>query len=62
MLAMKSQPKKEIKWTVTHKGTVEIKREEVEKKERKKRKSYSTAKRNEYQGDRPRKKSARVRS
>ena len=34
-------------------------REEVEKKGRKKRKGYSTGKRNEYYSDRPRKKSAR---
>ena len=47
---MKIQPKREIEWTVTHKGTVDlqrIEREEAEKKGRKKRMGYSTAKRNE---------------
>ena len=37
-------------------------REEAEKKGRKKRMGYSTAKRDDYWGDRPGKKSARVRS
>ena len=51
--AMKSQPKKEIEKTVTHKGTVNLQRrererEEAKKKGRKKRKGYIITKRNEY--------------
>ena len=48
---MKSQPKKEIKRTVTHKDMADlqrIEREEAEKKGRKKRKGYSTTKMNAY--------------